>query len=106
MRAIGRLHSVVVVEVERVPRGIDDSHCLAEGVVHVEDVAALGAHPGRLQGVVVRIKLIRRQAEIGEASRGRKLFAVRLLGSTPPFFDDSITPTGTRLMLLPAPDEY
>src|ERR1035438_5284203 len=67
VRAVGRLNSVVVGEIETVERRAHDTHRLAEGVVHVDSVPALGANPRHLQGVVVGIGVIGSQSQIGEA---------------------------------------
>src|SRR5580658_1007914 len=71
VRAVGRLHSVIVGQVERIGIGVDYAHGLAVGIVEVDIVVALGAHPGYLHRIVVRIQVIGRQVGTVRVTRIR-----------------------------------
>src|SRR5260370_31088619 len=67
MGTVRRLHTVIVVDIERVQRGVDDTERFAERVVRADDGSSLGAHILRLQGIIVGEKVVGRQREAGEA---------------------------------------
>ena len=68
--AVGRLNPVIVGEVVLIQVGIrrdsriHDPHSLAMGVIHIDGVTSLRAHPRSLQCVVVRVSVVGRDEQV------------------------------------------